>query len=629
MIVLECLFFIVPLAFFLPMNNGFFLSKEVVAVIMGSLYILLSTISFEKIFKNILIQWFFIFGGWVIVDSILVAPDRMKIPTGIFYIFLIGFVVIIGSQLSPNEYYRAIDFFLGSSVLVCIYGIFQHFKLDTFIPWTTRFQNRPFSTLGNPDYLAQQLGMIIPLFLIRIVYSKKIFKCSLNVISFLIVLITFFFCRVRGSEIALVGSLIFLIWILSRFPKEKIYWKWKWFIFFEVIILFLGMIVWMGFHANELHNWLGDSFTERLKIYHATWKMILNHFWFGVGAGNFKVEYPFYQWKIYGSFFKNHTVSLTTHAHNEFLQIWAESGVVGLILFLIGLFLYFKKFHNVLKNVSSNSYQQLLLLGIGSGVVGVLIQALSNFPFQVPSTAILTGLFLSAPSVLVFKKNKPMKYSMKARSIFTWKKIFGLIGVIFLFLFGIQKISASIAQRDALGELSLNHFTLADYYSRRLIFLNGCQASSWSIRGDVLDHLKKFQSAEKAYINAAKINPYNIFWVCKRAQTYFQLEKLHRTIQLCNRVIKLVPNYPFPYFLKGEAWFHQGNYKKAIGAFQKVLMIFPNDFQSNLDVGVCEILLGNRPKARQYWQKAHVLRPTNSQVIFYLNSISGHKNIVK
>jgi O-antigen ligase len=75
-------------------------------------------------------------------------------------------------------------------------------------------------------------------------------------------------------------------------------------------------------------NW---SVVERMAHWQAGWYMFLDHPWLGVGAGNYADAYPAYsvgQW-----------LEPLGHAHNYYLNMLAELGLVGggLLVLLLGL----------------------------------------------------------------------------------------------------------------------------------------------------------------------------------------------------------------------------------------------------------------------------------------------------
>lgn len=68
---------------------------------------------------------------------------------------------------------------------------------------------------------------------------------------------------------------------------------------------------------------------ERMAHWQAAWGMINARPWLGFGAGNYAAAYPTYAlagWK-----------EPLGHAHNVFLNVWAETGIVGLAIYIVFL----------------------------------------------------------------------------------------------------------------------------------------------------------------------------------------------------------------------------------------------------------------------------------------------------
>lgn len=74
-------------------------------------------------------------------------------------------------------------------------------------------------------------------------------------------------------------------------------------------------------------NW--NSVNFRLLEWQGSWSIISNHFLLGVGTGGWQVAMS----NFYKSFNQS-TVDLEHNAHNEYLQVWMENGLPGLIFFV-------------------------------------------------------------------------------------------------------------------------------------------------------------------------------------------------------------------------------------------------------------------------------------------------------
>jgi O-Antigen ligase len=83
------------------------------------------------------------------------------------------------------------------------------------------------------------------------------------------------------------------------------------------------------------------SFGLRTEYWSATCRMIGDHVWLGVGAGNFGRLYPRYMAAT--------AVDKVQDPHNFALEIWATAGVFALLLFLLTLGLFFRQIGSAIR----------------------------------------------------------------------------------------------------------------------------------------------------------------------------------------------------------------------------------------------------------------------------------------
>ncbi len=120
--------------------------------------------------------------------------------------------------------------------------------------------------------------------------------------------------------------------------------------------------------------------------------MVRENPWLGVGWGAFEKAYPRYM--ILGGY----PVKM---AHNNYLQVWAETGTVGLNVFM-GIWLVF--FYTFWRKVRSDAAGDLrgIVCGLGAGVIGFLTQSLIDFALYLPALAYfvfaLLGLLVAVPA---------------------------------------------------------------------------------------------------------------------------------------------------------------------------------------------------------------------------------------
>ncbi|GMW03660.1 MAG: hypothetical protein AMXMBFR84_47940 [Candidatus Hydrogenedentota bacterium] len=125
----------------------------------------------------------------------------------------------------------------------------------------------------------------------------------------------------------------------------------------------------------------------RLSYWAAGVKMARDYFFTGVGPGNFGSMYPRYQ-LIGGGEVKQ--------AHNDYLQIWCETGVFGAAAF-VAFWIYFVVWGSRRIASEADSGDRWMLTGLFCSVVAFLLHAAVDFNFANPSLAtpgfLLAGAF--------------------------------------------------------------------------------------------------------------------------------------------------------------------------------------------------------------------------------------------
>ncbi|MCI0656103.1 MAG: O-antigen ligase family protein [Acidobacteria bacterium] len=143
------------------------------------------------------------------------------------------------------------------------------------------------------------------------------------------------------------------------------------------------------------------SFSGRIRAWKGALMMIAANPLSGTGLGTFSLSYP--QYKIYGE------TAAWEQAHNEYLQVFAESGLIGFALLAWGLVSFWRQ---GLSPRLSKSWrlQPPVALGASLGVLALLFHSLSDFNLQIPSNGLLFVLL----SALVVAGRRPTKEAGKS-----------------------------------------------------------------------------------------------------------------------------------------------------------------------------------------------------------------------
>ncbi|HDS08792.1 MAG TPA: O-antigen ligase domain-containing protein, partial [Firmicutes bacterium] len=171
----------------------------------------------------------------------------------------------------------------------------------------------------------------------------------------------------------------------------------------------------------------------RMTIMKGALNMIRSRPVFGYGIGSFQVEFPEHRPKDY---MLNGVSHNTINAHNEYLQIGAETGIIGLVLFLILVFSYFKIILYYLLNASSSLYKYMLF-ALSISIIGAIAHNGVCVNMRFTSGGLFFYLFFAFSIALInIKYNKPQE---RTENIAGGKTPLSFIIFLLLFIFIVPK----------------------------------------------------------------------------------------------------------------------------------------------------------------------------------------------
>ncbi len=275
---------------------------------------------------------------------------------------------------------------LALSVLV-ISGVAIFQKISgLFIPppWQDEATRRVVSIFPYPNAVGLYLAPIVSLFFILLISHKtelvgKLFRwLSLAVVVGGVLAIVF-----AVSEGALIA-------VAVAFFLAALFTKW-WKIALGVVLL-SALIIFI-FPAPRAYLIEKISFQDvsgdvRLALWQGTFKMIKDNPIGGVGLSGFQERYVDYK-------LAKHTESLV-YPHNLVLNFWVETGLLGLVSFLLILEKFFlpagKRFVKTLKNSP-------LLLGLAAAALAIVVQGMVDAPYFKNDLAAMFWILLALLSI--------------------------------------------------------------------------------------------------------------------------------------------------------------------------------------------------------------------------------------
>lgn len=246
---------------------------------------------------------------------------------------------------------------------------------------------------GYPMTFAGYLCMYLPLFLIG--YFENLFGGRYKYIAgimFLAGLAALIYNGTRGAWLAVaITSGILLLYYMFRSKRNLI-------VGIVLIAVSGGLLVndaAFMHRVSTITNNKYQSNSERLLMWESAWNMFKDYPVFGVGLGQYKDNY---QQKYISPKAKEPNLA---HAHNNFMQMLAENGIVGFIGF-ITMFVYIIG-HNVRMFLNSKNIYSLAICSV---TITLLLQGLTEFNFGNSAVVKAYWLILGCLVVLAEDVNK-------------------------------------------------------------------------------------------------------------------------------------------------------------------------------------------------------------------------------
>lgn len=367
------------------------------------------------------------------------------------------------SNLDKRKVFTALCFGVSGGALVAIYAVAEHFGIDSNY-WVQDVKNRVFSTLGQPNWLAAYLSILIPIVIAfglhnllspeesqknNSGFGNKNYRNGGFPFSALLIIPAslFFFALLytksrSGFTGFWAGNIIFWIILLVLLRKKVI----KWLLILNLFFLTLTFFVGSPFEqVNKYFSYakIQEQFThvkaapspppppggtESGEIRKIVWKGAIDvwHHYPIFGSGVETFAFSYYQYRPAEHNMVSEWDFLYNKAHNEYLNFLATTGIFGLGSYLLLIVFYLIwTFRYLLSNITDSKIrndkqsiinsQYYLILALFAGYVSILVSNFFGFSvvivaiffFLIPAFSfILTDTFEPQNSLSGNFKNK-------------------------------------------------------------------------------------------------------------------------------------------------------------------------------------------------------------------------------
>ena len=450
-----------------------------------------------------------------------------------------GFFALLGAMHyinSRRRVWQLLSVSLVTATIITFYGLMQ-FSEIFYLPRDQYKTADPSTTIGLTNFVVEYLVSMTPIFLIG---GLAIARDWLRVLWFVgasIVMIYFGIADNRAGILGLLSGMgvIFIVmtWFIYKrnqivgIPKST-FQKGLGFIFVALVAFLVATPP--GQKIVERMESIGDfSISEEghfnstdasIRFRLQTWDMALRNMipanlWVGVGLANIEVEFPRY----YTEFLEKMTLRHNTRvvrAHNEYVQILTDLGLLGFIPFMLFLWGLVKTIAELSRIVRQRS-DFVMFAGLGGGVAAFAVNAFFAFPLQVPSSSINFFVFVGLLDAVrrIIKKEvnpedsdvKEIKLTGAAKMLMPTLIAVTVSGQAFAMNYAYHALSAEVRNKEARVFKRYKKWDETLALMHEAVRHNDNMEGYWYDRAVALMHFKRYPEALDNLLKTAELVP--------------------------------------------------------------------------------------------------------------------------
>ncbi len=473
----------------------------------------------------------FLFLFLLIINMVFIRPVNDSDASYLIGFFLSSFLLF---SFANEKFIRQTLYSLsGLFLLLALWGLLQYFTGYGYLINVGLRANALFFT---PNTYAACLNIVLLPLSVFYCYKKSPEKLlALILILFMALLVS----QSRGGWVAFIAGVVFaLVWIKTTgFYIDKIKFKKL------IISLILVFIAYNIINLTELNRQERDSsfneninqlirsdsivstMSNRFELYDIAWQRIKQHPFSGYGFHT----YQYFQIREQQAPFIG---NITRFVHNDYLQLWMETGIFGLVLFISIPIIIIVLLVLLWQRLSARD--SIIMLALTAGLVSFYVHALVDFLFYTPFLLMMYGCYLGYLNQLFNKYLQGLLHYKLAlpkimiRPVIV-KSLIGLVVVGYLSQPAIAQLAFDQANRYK-NRLDIASALSAYELARRFA---PYESSYYLVEGDIWYHAAKAtgksetaQRADRLFEEGVSANPYrvkNLFWRAMLHRDYPEL----------------------------------------------------------------------------------------------------------
>ena len=292
-------------------------------------------------------------------------------------------LICVSAADTPEKLMRICEFIALGLLVCCGFGILQ--KLEgiepnshyTDLTANANMPGRVYSFFDNPNAFANVPVFFGPLMLALFCYSPKLRQRLLFALAFLASTACLIMTYTRGAWVSWLVSIF--VFVLAVRPRMA-----PW-------LFGLGVVCFPLLPQSVLARFLtifsGDSsINSRAPIYMAIVRLIKRNLLFGVGLGSTTLRRVVNTSGFYTG------AAYFVHSHNQFTQIWGESGIFALVSYVFATFFPVKRGVRAGADRENDPVVRAVAVGGASGLISAVLFGLTDYLWSYPRIMLLYWL---------------------------------------------------------------------------------------------------------------------------------------------------------------------------------------------------------------------------------------------
>jgi O-antigen ligase len=304
----------------------------------------------------------------------------IKLATDLALFFV---VIQLFSEASAQTWRRVGIAVLVFGAVVSFLSILQFLGAPGRILWISHVDGNHFGPYVDPDHYAGLMEMVAPISAAYVLSrAKRDPRKGLLWFAVLVPVVSLLLTGSRGGFVSVLVELAILGWVLiwrNPLPGGRMRIAATGLAIVGVAALFFWLVpTYVLTKLGTINNYVPASKGSRPALWKDSLGIFRDHPLLGAGMGSFVTVYPAYQ--------SEPQDLVTDHAHSDYVEALAETGLIGGVLIFAALFMFIR---STLWNLAAllNRPHGWIPLGATIACCGLLIHSFADFNLHIPANA--------------------------------------------------------------------------------------------------------------------------------------------------------------------------------------------------------------------------------------------------